>query len=175
MYMSKSLIGIKEHPIYKGYFITEDGKVYTNLRKVSTRGVYPCKTYYEPDYTSEPRELSIHSNGGYGQVAIRSERLLVHRLVAETFIPNPDNLPEVNHINRNKSDNRVENLEWCDRWHQMNHGSGIIVNVEFISTGEIFEVYNLTKWCRENNLDQAAMCRTRTGERKQHKGYKLLP
>ena len=173
--MSKTLIGIKEHPIHKGYFISTDGKVYTNLRKVTPKGVYPCRTYYEPDYTSQPSELAAKLNNGYPQVSIRCKSRFVHRLVAETFLPNPHNLREVNHINRNRSDNRIENLEWCDKWHNMEHACSITVRVECIKTSEVIDVYNLTKWCRENNLDQAAMCRTRTGERKQHKGYKLLP
>ena len=47
----------------------------------------------------------------------------VHRLVALTFIPNPDNLPEVNHKDEDKSNNRVDNLEFCDRKYNINYGS----------------------------------------------------
>lgn len=46
---------------------------------------------------------------------------LVHRLVAEAFIPNPDNLPEVNHKDTCKSNNNIENLEWCDRLYNVNY------------------------------------------------------
>lgn len=47
----------------------------------------------------------------------------IHRLVAEAFIPNPDSLPEVNHIDEDKSNNVVSNLEWCDHRYNTNHGT----------------------------------------------------
>ena len=55
---------------------------------------------------------------GYLDIGLRKngehKKFKVHRLVAIAFIPNPDNLPQINHKDENKENNKVENLEWCD-------------------------------------------------------------
>lgn len=64
---------------------------------------------------------------GYLQIGLnktgKKKKFLVHRLVANTFIPNVDNKPEVNHKNEIKTDNRVKNLEWMTHYENMNYGT----------------------------------------------------
>lgn len=73
------------------------------------------------------RVLSFWDNhNGYKMVTLtrnyEKHSFRVHRLVAKSFIPNPDNLPQVNHINEIKTDNRVDNLEWCTAQYNINYG-----------------------------------------------------
>lgn len=76
--------------------------------------------------------LSIHDNGyGYKTVGItknkKTKKFYVHRLVAEAFIPNPNNYKYVNHIDRNTSNNNYNNLEWCTAKDNIKHS---IVNIK---------------------------------------------
>lgn len=58
---------------------------------------------------------------GYLRTQFDGKTRLVHRVIAKTFIDNTANLPEVNHINGNKSDNSINNLEWCTRNENLKH------------------------------------------------------
>lgn len=93
---------------------------YEGIYKVSSNGrvLYYRKTRSAGVTTKIPSIRKLKKNKtGYIEVALfkngKYKHLLVHRLVAEAFIPNPYNLPCINHKNEIKSDNNVENLEWC--------------------------------------------------------------
>ena len=89
-------------------------------------------------------------NSGYYQVRLSKDGKYVyknlHRLLAETFIPNPNNYRTVNHINGNKLDNRLANLEWADDCKQQ-HESCLLglkpTTQHILTTEEIIEVYKL--------------------------------
>lgn len=165
------------------YFITEKGIVY----------------HYIPQYNLM-KELKTWDCRGYKKIGLRTEtgnykQIFVHRLVALLFIPNPENKEEVNHINRNKSDNRVENLEWVTKsenelhkWHtqggmkeetkqkiRLSHLSNKCYRarkVECIETGQIWETAkdaSLANCYSINRVSQ--VCKTGKGLKGKHFRY----
>ena len=109
----------KSIPGYEGlYEVSSYGRVKSlEISYIKKNGVMDHK----PEIILRPK-----NNGtGYFTVCLYKNKIhkyyLIHRLVAQAFIPNPDNLSEVNHKDEDKSNNRVENLEWCDHKYNMNY------------------------------------------------------
>lgn len=96
---------------YCNYEVSNTGKV----RSVNYRN------------TGRIKELKPRLQNGYYTVALykngKSHNYSIHRLVAEAFIPNTDNLPFINHKSEIKTENNVENLEWCDGFYNQNYGT----------------------------------------------------
>lgn len=99
---------MKPIPQCPGYMATEDGHIYS---------IKAGKMLAE--HTSWDGYKRVHIHLGEGR-----KTQLVHRLVAKAFIPNPLNLPQINHRDENPSNNAVSNLEWCSPKYNMNYGIG---------------------------------------------------
>lgn len=96
--------------------IWKDIKGYEGLYQVSNLGrVKSNKKILSPSKT-EYLKVSLSKNG------VQST-YYIHRLVAQTFIDNKNNLTHVNHIDENKYNNNVNNLEWCDNKYNINYGN----------------------------------------------------
>lgn len=108
-------------------FVTEtwkDIKDYEGLYQISNLGRVKSLHF------NKELLLKLRLTGrGYYQIDLQKDKnikhALVHRLVAEAFIPNPDNLSCVNHKDENKLNNCVDNLEWCTQLYNIHYGTGL--------------------------------------------------
>ena len=108
----------------------------------------------------------------------------IHRLVALSFIPNPHNLPEINHKDENKKNNNVENLEWCDRKYNINYGtctergSKKRINgkkskpvIQLTLSGEFIREWPSMMEAYRNGFQFSGIWRCCRGKKKTYKGY----
>ena len=154
---------------FPDYEISSFGNVYSNKR----------------DIVMKP----YHDGWGYQCVTLssrseKSKQKKVHRLVAEAFIPNPYNKPEINHIDGNKDNNNVENLEWVTRSeneiHAFKHGLNVRNSydagrpkrrVMITETGQIFN--SLTDCARYLGCTRQNVMRCANGKYEQCMGYHI--
>ena len=117
---------MKDIPGFEGqYAITSCGKVWSYKRKI----------FLKPCYRKGYLQVSLCKDG-------KQRTFQVHRLVAMAYIPNPDNLPFVNHIDEVKDHNWVSNLEWCTAKYNSNYRnaqSDKKIKVRCIETGQIYD------------------------------------
>ena len=176
-----------------------DNEIYEGLYKVSNFGKILSLNYHNTG-KAELMNPST-STDGYLKVNLRKngerKTCLVHRLVAETFLPNPENLPQVNHIDEDKTNNFVflnedgsvdkekSNLEWKSPKDNNNHGTrnerisktqtnGIRSKrvLQLSLSGELIREWPSTNECGRNGFNQSAVAACCRGEKPQYKGYK---
>lgn len=114
---------ILDHPHYS---ISKDGEVYSNKSKKKLKA-------------------NLSSSSGYYTVYVDGKNRLLHRLLAKTFIPNPNNLPCINHKDGCKTNNHLNNLEWCNYSYNNKHAYKTGLKRHWFTTGENTPRHKLTQ------------------------------
>ena len=173
----------------------KDIKDYEGVYQVSNLGRIKSLNYRR---TGKEKFLRPSKNEfGYLRVRLSKDKktktFLVHRIVASAFLPNPENKPDVNHKDEDKTNNFVGtpendykdgNLEWCDKEYNNNYGTRIeriskkLTNgkkskpvLQFTKTGKFVREWSSTMECGRNGFNQGLVCSCCLGERKTHKGF----
>lgn len=117
-----------QEEVWKDIIIEKNGMVYdyTGLYQVSSYG--RVRTLGKGKTQKQEKILKTQTNkNGYVSISLykdgKRQAFYIHRLVATMFIPNPNNLSEVNHKSEAKTENHIENLEWCDKKYNMSYGT----------------------------------------------------
>lgn len=118
---------------YDGYEISNLGRV--KSYKVDKKNGKIMKPYHD---TKGYLQIDLSLDGRKRQNRVH---LFIHRLVAEAFIPNPDNLPQVNHKDENKENNCVDNLEWCTNEYNCRYGT----HTERVGAKQRKPIYSIDK------------------------------
>lgn len=101
---------LRDIPGFEGrYAASASGKIWSYKNKIFLK---------DRDEKCGYRRISLRPNG-----SDQLQTFMIHRLVAMAWIPNPDNLPQINHKDEDKTNNHYTNLEWCDLKYNMNYGT----------------------------------------------------
>lgn len=161
--------------------IWKDIKGYEGLYQVSNLGNIKSLNYNRKGISKILKQGL--EKGGYLRISLsknkKSKTKAVHRLVAEAFIPNPDNLPQVNHKNEDKTDNNVNNLEWCNVSYNINYGtrtercgkSSNKVVLQFDSENNLIKKWKSTMEASRNGFSSGHISDCCNGKSKTHKGF----